>query len=246
MIFDSVDSIRNEFAIRYKMQQFVTDKTGGKVIEIINANFVADEPLIFGAVNQDYVNRELEWYKSMSLNVNDIPGETPAIWKQVADKYGFINSNYGWCIFSEENNHQFANVVTELQDRPDSRRAVMIYTRPKMWGDHLKDGRSDFMCTNAVQYIYREGKIDAIVQMRSNDAWAGYRNDYAWQKWVLEELVATLNKYCNGRQHEVGTIYWNVGSLHLYDRQFYLVDHYMQTGNTSITKDEYARLYDLA
>lgn len=246
MMYDTVESVRNDLALRYRTGQFVKDKSGIKVIEIVNANFVADEPLIFGAVNEDYVNRELEWYKSMSLNVNDIPGETPAIWKQVADKNGFINSNYGWCIFSEENNYQFAHVVTELQDRPDSRRAVMIYTRPKMWGDHIKDGRSDFMCTNAVQYIYRDGAVDAIVQMRSNDAWAGYRNDYAWQKWVLEELVATLNKHCEGRQHNVGKIYWNVGSLHLYERQFYLVDHYIQTGDTHITKDEYVKLYSMA
>lgn len=244
-MYDTVESIRNELALRYRTNQFVKDKSGVKVIEIVNANFIADEPLIFGAVNEDYVNRELEWYKSMSLNVNDIPGETPAIWKQVADRDGFINSNYGWCIFSEENNNQFAHVVTELQDRPDSRRAMMIYTRPKMWGDHIKGGRSDFMCTNAVQYIYRDGIVDAIVQMRSNDAWAGYRNDYAWQKWVLEELVATLNKYCEGRQHKVGRIYWNVGSLHLYERQFYLVDHYIQSGDTHITKDEYIRIYNV-
>lgn len=246
MMCDTVASVREEFALRYMTNQFVTDKSGCKMLEIINANFIADESLIFGAVNQDYVERELTWYKSMSLNVNDIPGEVPAIWKQVADKDGFINSNYGWAVFSAENNNQFANVVTELQDRPDSRRAQMIYTRPQMWGDHIKNGRSDFMCTNTVQYLYRNGKVDAIVSMRSNDGWAGYRNDFAWQKWVLEELVATLNKYCGGRQHEVGKIYWNTGSLHLYERQFYLVHHYLKTGETSIAKENYDRLYKVS
>lgn len=246
MIFDLVDSVREEFALRYKTNQFVTDKSGCQMLEIVNANFIADEPLIFGAVNEDYVQRELEWYKSQSLNVNDIPGETPAIWKQVADKEGFINSNYGWCIFSEDNNFQYHNVLTELQDRPDSRRAQMIYTRPTMWGDHLKNGRSDFMCTNTVQYVYRNNKVDAIVSMRSNDTIFGYRNDYAWQKWVLEKLVADLNKFCGGRLHEVGTIYWNVGSLHVYSSHFYLVDHYLKTGETSITKKEYDRLYEIS
>lgn len=246
MMYDTVESVRNDLALRYRTNQFVTDKSGCKMIEIINANFIADEPLIFGAVNEDYVQRELDWYKSMSLNVNDIPGETPSIWKQVADKDGFVNSNYGWCIFSSENNHQFDNVVTELQDRPDSRRAQMIYTRPSMWGDHLKNGRSDFMCTNTVQYLYRNGKVDAVVSMRSNDTVFGYRNDFAWQKWVLEKLVSTLNTHCNGRHHEVGTIYWSVGSLHVYDRHFYLVDNYINTGETHITKENYDRLHKVS
>lgn len=245
MMYDNVESIRNEFALRYRTRQFVTDKNGGQVLEIINACFVADEPLIFGAVNEDYVARELAWYNSLSLNVNDIPGETPAIWKQVADKDGFINSNYGWCIFSKENGYQFKNVVDELTKNPDSRRAVMIYTRPNMWTDYNFNGRSDFMCTNDVQYILRDNKINAIIQMRSNDGWAGYRNDYAWQHWVLDQVVGTVNMQTK-KQYEMGTIYWNVGSLHVYDRQFYLVDHYMQTGETSITKDKYVELYNVA
>ena len=133
---------------------------------IVGANFIADSPFIFGAVNEEYVSRELDWYLSKSLSVNDIPGGPPQIWKQVADSNGLINSNYGWCIYSAENNHQFAHAVTELEERPDSRRALMIYTRPTMWGDHNKDGRSDFMCTNAVQYLVRNNKVHAIVQMR--------------------------------------------------------------------------------
>jgi len=177
----TIHDIRTEFAILHTKDKTVTDKTGVKTLEIMNASFIASDPLIFGSVNEDYVQRELEWYLSESLNVNDIPGETPQIWKQVSDRDGFINSNYGWCIFSSENNYQFYHAVTELENNPDSRRAVMIYTRPTMWGDHNENGRSDFMCTNAVQYMIRDGKVHAVVQMRSNDVVFGYRNDYAWQ-----------------------------------------------------------------
>lgn len=240
----TVHNIRHEFARLYKEKKYVTDKSGVKTLEIMGANFWANSPLIFGAVNEDYVQRELQWYKSQSLNVNDIPGGTPAIWKQVADKEGFINSNYGWCIFSEENNNQFSNVLNELIECPDSRRASMIYTRPTMWGDHNKNGRSDFMCTNTVQYMIREGRVYAIVNMRSNDAWAGYRNDYAWQYYVLEKLVLELQT--RGHYYTRGEIYWNAGSLHIYERNFYLVDHYIRSGELSITKERYDELYSLA
>lgn len=240
----TVHTIRHQFANLYQCNKFVTDKSGVKTVEIVNANFVATSPSIFGAVNNEYVSREIRWYEGQSLNVNDIPGGTPAIWKQVADKDGFINSNYGWCVFSADNNHQFANAVTELENSPDSRRAIMIYTRPEMWGDHIKNGRSDFMCTNTVQYLIRDNKVSAIVNMRSNDAWAGYRNDYAWQFYMLTLVTNKLNS--RGNNYKLGNIHWNAGSLHIYERQFYLIDHFIKTGENSISKEEYDTKYNVA
>ncbi len=210
----------------------MTNLVGGTTIEIVNASFIADEEAIFGTVNWDYVKREEEWYNSMSLNVNDIPGGAPQIWKAVADKDGFINSNYGWCIHSKSNGFsdvvhlpdeprkpesQYAHCLQELKKNPESRRAVMIYTRPTMWLDYNRGGRSDFMCTNAVQYLQRDGSLHAVVQMRSNDAVFGYKNDRAWQQHVLEKLAADLGV-------PVGNLYWNVGSLHVYSRHYHLVD----------------------
>lgn len=212
----TVEDIRNYFREALAAGEFVTDKTGVKTIEMVGASFIADQETIFGPVNYDYVSRELEWYQSMSLSVYDIPGKTPAIWEQVADNAGYINSNYGWCIWHPENGRQYEHVCDELKANPNSRRAVMIYTRPEMWYHYNFDGRSDFMCTNAVQYLVRNGKLHAVVQMRSNDVVFGYRNDWAWQVHVLEKLAEDL-------QLPVGDIHWNVGSLHVYERHFDLV-----------------------
>ena len=55
-----------------------------------------------------------------SLYVDDIPGETPKIWKDIASDEGKINSNYGWCIYSEENGYQYHNVKRELKNNPNS------------------------------------------------------------------------------------------------------------------------------
>ena len=230
----------------------MTSLVGNTTIEIIGASFIADEDSIFGDVNWDYVRREEEWYNSMSLNVNDIPGGAPAIWKAVADKTtGEINSNYGWCIYSPQNltphtgtvhgdtggyMTQYSMALQELKRNPESRRAIMIYTRPSMWLDYNKGGRSDFMCTNAVQYVIRDGALHCIVQMRSNDAIFGLRNDRAWQRHVLEKLAADLNV-------DVGLIHWQVGSLHIYARHYFLIDHFAKTGELSITKEKYKELY---
>lgn len=234
----TVQDIRQEFADALLNKEFVIDKTGVNTIEIIGASFIADEPLIFGAVNDGYIARELEWYKSQSLFVKDIPGETPAIWKAIASKHGEINSNYGWAVWSSQNYSQFANCAKELINNPDSRRGIMIYTRPQMQYDFERDGMSDFMCTNNVQYLIRDNKVHAVVNMRSNDCWAGYRNDYAWQLYILEQLTKTVSAG-SGKEYEVGNIIWNAGSLHVYQNQFYLVDHYAKTGETHIAKKDY-------
>ena len=211
-----VGNIRNSFYQKLVKEEYVTDKTGVKTLEIMNASFIADQPAIIGKVNEEYVERELAWYKSQSLNVNDIPGETPAIWKAVATEDGYINSNYGWCIWSDENHNQYTNVLDELKNNPDSRRANMIYTRPTMHSDYNRNGMSDFMCTNNVQYLIRNGELNALVYMRSNDAVFGYKNDWAWQKHVLDSLCKELNV-------PAGQIYWNVSSLHIYERHFGLL-----------------------
>jgi thymidylate synthase len=209
-----VEHIREHFIEELKYGRFVTDKTGVKTIEMIGATFEANHPTIFGDVNDDYIQRELDWYKSMSLYVDDIPGITPAIWKQVADRAGKINSNYGWAIYHKDNYLQYANVLNELTFSPNSRRAVMIYTRPSMWNDYNKDGMSDFMCTNTVQYMIRDEQLVAIVQMRSNDVVFGYRNDYAWQKYVADRMTEDLKLTREPK------IIWHVGNLHVYERHF--------------------------
>lgn len=211
-----VQDIREEFVTLLEDKEYVTDKTGVKTLEIVNASFVANEDAIFGTPNKDYIRRELAWYESMSLMVDDIPGGAPEIWKQVASKSGYINSNYGWAIWHTKNGEQYFNVFNELLANPNSRRAVMIYTRPTMWKDYNLNGCSDFMCTNSVQYLIRDKQIDAVVQMRSNDVVFGYRNDYAWQSYVLDLLCRDLGL-------ERGIIHWNVGSLHVYERHFNLI-----------------------
>jgi thymidylate synthase len=66
--------------------------------------------------------------------------------------------------------------------------------------------------------------------MRSNDVIFGYKNDYAWQYYVLEKLRADLNYrnmifYKADGPHDIeqGNIYWQVMNLHVYDRHFHLV-----------------------
>jgi len=214
------------FIDKLKNKEFTTDKTGCNTIEILGASFLADSPAIFGIPNQEYIDAEIEWYNSRSTNINklaEIYGKSPAAWQYSANDYGEINSNYGHLIFSKKFHKQYQQVLKELGEvNPDSRRASMIYQRPSIWREFKEDGKNDFICTNAVTYYIRDEQLHCVVQMRSNDVVYGYRNDYAWQKYVLDKLEKDL--YFGGHPLKSGgKIYWQVQNLHVYERHFDLV-----------------------
>jgi len=215
-----VNDVRKEFIAKKEAKDFVIDKDGGKVIEILGQSFIADEDAIFGKVNWDYVNKEIEWYESKSLCVYDMK-DPPLIWKMVAGVDGYINSNYGWCIYSEENQDQYFHALNTLKLHKDSRRSIMIYNRPSMQREFNKHEMSDFMCTNAVGFSIRDNKLHCLVQMRSNDAIFGYKNDRAWHAHVLHKFHRDLLEFYPDL--EVGNIMWNSMSLHVYERHFKLI-----------------------
>ena len=217
---NEIDQIRTYFIQELKNENFTIDKTGAKTIELIGASFYADEGAIFGKPNYEYIDRELDWYESQSTNINDIYGsdrEPPEAWKYSANDYGEINSNYGLLVFGEKYYEQFEHVIQELKTNPDSRRASMIYNRPSIWKEYNENGKNDFICTNAVTYYIRDNKLHATVQMRSNDVIFGYRNDWAWQRFMMEEVMHELEL------DELGDMIWQVQNLHVYERHFHLV-----------------------
>lgn len=215
-IDERVSDVRGWFHELKSNQDYVIDKTGCKMIEVIGATFLADEPSIFGTVNREYVDREIEWYTSMSCNVNDIKGGAPSAWKACAASDGTINSNYGYLIWSGKNHNQYQHVLNELRRSPESRRAEMIYTRPSIWSEYNVNGMSDFICTDSVQYFIRNDRLIADVRMRSNDVIFGYKNDKAWQDHVHAKLASDLGIL-------PGDMIWHAGSLHVYEKHWDLV-----------------------
>ena len=215
----NIADIRKHFIQELINENYTIDRNGSKTIELLGASFIANEEAIFGTPNRDYIETELEWYESESTNVNDIYDdyrEAPAAWLMTANAHDEINSNYGHLIYGEKYYNQYDQVVEELTQNPDSRRASMIYTRPSIWIEYNENGKNDFICTNSVTYYIRDNALHCVVQMRSNDVIFGYRNDWAWQDYVLRHLA-------NDLETEVGDIHWQVQNLHVYERHFDMV-----------------------
>ena len=202
---------------------FIKDKSGVNIAEIWDCHISGLNPLqpilkFNGRETPvEYLKKESKWYNSCSLNIKGYVDDVK-IWKQVCDKDGFINSNYGWCIYSKENYKQYNHVLNELISNKSSRRATMIYNRPSMWVDYNQDGMNEFMCTYAHQFGIRDNKLVCSVYMRSNDAVFGWFSDFGWCCEVYMKLYNDLKKHY--KDLEIGSINWNACSFHIYERHF--------------------------
>lgn len=212
-----IDKIRN--------QDFVTDKTGAKIVEIINASLELDpkQPILDFQIRKTplkYVKAELEWYDSQELHIEKISAFA-SMWQKVSDSDGYVNSNYGWMIYSPENFNQFEHCALELENNLDSRRAVMIYQRPSMWKEYCENNRNDFVCTDGTQLFIRNDKLIYIVKQRSCDFIFGFFNDFYWHCEIHRRMLERLQKtYAN---LQFGQLIYNAYSLHVYERHFEMI-----------------------
>ena len=154
----------------------------------------------------DYAEAEWQWYLSGDNNISKLEGlycKVPEIWKRMADKEGFVNSNYGW---QWKRSDQLDEVIDLLKTNPRTRQAaISIYDRKE---GYMYD--NDTPCTYAVQFTIVGQKLNMCVTMRSNDLWYGFCNDqYCFSR--LQELVSERTGY------EIGTYYHFAHNLHLYN-----------------------------
>jgi len=196
-----------------------------------------------------YIENETNWYLSQDRCIKGHPGiEDNPIWSKICSDDGRVNSNYGWCVFSPENGNnwgaerypngpenlgpakigksQYKYALEQLCDKPEGRQSVIYYGRPQMqweWNDNV-NAKSDFTCTFCTQHFIRKNKLEYIVTMRSNDVIRGLHcGDLPWHGYVYNQLLSDIKMFSN-RDPEIGSIYWNAGSLHVYERDFDLVN----------------------
>lgn len=206
-------------ARQYSAKQFV-EVRGMKTVEILNATAMfstAGDGIITipgFSTSEDYVEAELEWYNSASTKAGFI-SDFAKLWSDISDSRNFVNSNYGYLIYSPQNCSQYDNVLKELQSDPQSRRAVMVYCP-----NHIHyTGGNDFVCTMYVSYTIRDGELHAFVSMRSSDLRFGIVGaDLAWQIYVLKQLANQLKV-------KPGFVHWHAVSLHLYERHFKILEN---------------------
>ena len=186
----------------------------GDTKALFNVGFYILNPLANTIANkernwkEDYAEAEWQWYLSGNRSINklgDIYGKIPQIWFDMADKFGNVNSNYGW---QWERTSQLNIVIQMLKDNPNTRQAaISIYDAKE-----ISDYTNDTPCTYAVQFTIVHERLDMCVAMRSNDLWYGFCNDqYCFSK--LQQLVAERLNI------PIGIYYHFAHNMHLYNNK---------------------------
>lgn len=169
-----------------------------------------------------YVKSELDWYKSMDLSIIGHEGiESNPTWQSCCtkDDKKEINSNYGWCVFSEENGSQYDECLNVLKKDKTTRNAIIVYNRPSIYKDYKRDGMHDMICTMYSHFFIRDNKLFMVHNMRSNDVRYGFIcSDLAWNCFVYQNMYEDLKE--TYPDLEVGTIIWTSDSMHIYDRHY--------------------------
>lgn len=210
--------------------EFETSPRGIKTKEILNYSFSVKDPetdvewVKTGmperqAAVDKYWTKELAWYLSGSLRVEDTPAK---FWHTLANDNGMVTSNYGFLALYEDKYEDrigfrlspVERVVKLLTADSDSRQAVIHYGESR----HFWEGNKDTPCCVNNQFFIREGKLYMIVNMRSNDVWRGLTYDWKWFSWLMKEVQSQYNK--TGKVVGLGSLFYNAGSMHLYESEF--------------------------
>ena len=213
---------------KMKKQQFIIDKTGAKMVELMHCAFDLDPQLgghlniaDIAITNDDYVKRQIQWCLSENLDVSELVPYAK-IWNECKGNDNTVNSNYGWCVYSKQNHSQFEKALQALLQQKQSRRGMIIYTRPTMHEDYKQNGKNDFLCTQFNQFLIRNNKLEMFYVMRSNDARYGLFINFPWAITVYNRMFDSLKqKY---PELEYGMIHWYSTSFHLYQRHFKMLN----------------------
>jgi thymidylate synthase len=172
-----------------------------------------------------YAIGEFCWHTSASDSVDHIAWYAP-YWRKVAGPNANITgSSYGATIFRKQKNSrsQWESLIDLIRSDSATRRAVLFFSTPN---EDALNPESDVSCTLSLQFLLRDGKLDAVCSMRSNDVITGLPYDVFFFTMLQEMAAVTLG--C-----EIGCYYHSVGSLHLYEKDFRLAEEIVSQGKTS-------------
>lgn len=153
-----------------------------------------------------YLLGEMLWYWTGRNDVAFI-SKFSKFWSKISDDGETNRSAYGDIVFNRYGFDQVQQVVDILEKDPTSRRALINFNVPNSKRLETKDE----ICTIALVFELREGKLDCTCIMRSNDIWLGVPYDVVFftslQRHIADRLGAAYGKYTH-----------YAVSLHAYER----------------------------
>lgn len=177
-------------------------------------------------ISKPYICGELLWY---ALGRNDMAfiNKFAGLWGRISDDGVTSYSAYGDIVFERYGFNQAEKIIQLLCADPTSRRAVINFNVPNENVIETKDE----ICTIALQFLIRDGKLHCFGIMRSNDVWYGLPYDVTFFTELTKYIARRLNI-------PYGTYTHDVISLHVYERNYDdIVKSAFKTADTKISVD---------
>lgn len=206
---------------------YTSEPRGMEVKERISGHYEVPMPayidLTSRKVNVPFMFAEAAWIISGSNRLADIQPYMD-VYKNFSDDGVFLRGAYGPKVVD-----QLGYVVDAIESDNDTRQAVI-----NIWRE--RPGASkDIPCTISMQFLLREGVLNMVTTMRSQDIVLGFTYDVFTFSMVAMAVQLLLKD--RGVEVELGTLFLNAGSMHIYER------HYDQ-GRTWV--DETERNHEIA
>ena len=161
---------------------------------------------------------ELLWYLSGS-NELDFIQYYLGRYDLASDDKKTVHGAYGPRLFNSNGQNQIENVIDLLRRKSTSRRAaIQLFESRDLIADY-----KDIPCTCTMQFMIRDGRLNMITYMRSNDAYVGLPHDI-FSFTMLQEIIA------RSLEVEVGSYRHSVGSLHIYEPNVEAAQSYLSEG----------------
>jgi thymidylate synthase len=207
---DTIDDLLASVYTDLLKESSGTEATRGNFVEFIGCMLVLNNPRarlsrshsrgkIFSGL------AELLWYLSGSNRLDFMEYYLKGKYAKESEDGETVRSAYGERLFGPNGINQMQNVIVLLSSKPTSRRAVIQLFD----ASDLTKNFYSVPCTCTLQFIARQGKLNMLVNMRSNDAYKGLAHDIFSFTMVQEIVARTVGL-------DVGTYKHCVGSLHLY------------------------------
>lgn len=183
-----------------------------------------------------YLAAQLAWYLRANPHDISIAEYCPEMWARMLEHPHDVNSNYGIYVWKER---QWATAINRLITDPTSRNAIIMFNR----ADINTSTTVDPVCTTSLQFLIRDSEygpqLHLIATMRSNDWWHGFCNDSVFFM-MLQRMAHVLLRHQYPKL-KLGTYFHNVGSLHIYERHFPVLDAICKTPtmNVPLTFDDF-------
>ena len=158
---------------------------------------------------------ELLWiWQKKSNNIHDLKSH---IWDQWADESGSIGKAYGYQLgikhkYKEGEFDQVDRVLFDLKNNPNSRRIITnIYNHADLSEMRL------YPCAYSVTFSVKDGKLNAILNQRSNDFLAA-------NNWNVVQYALLVHIFAKVSGLKAGELVHIIADAHIYDRHIPIVE----------------------